>query len=120
MPCGLLSPGNRLDGRYGLGAVKFVYEGLSYTAKKVANEPRHVSGQTLSDGLRQFAIERWGRLAMLALGSWGVHTTRDFGEIVYMLIDNKWMSAQPGDHIDHFNNVYEFETVFKREFLFAV
>ena len=88
-------------------------------SKKVADEPRHVSGQTLCDGLRQFAIERWGRLAMLVLGSWNVHTTRDFGEIVYLLIANKWMSAQPSDDIDHFNDVYDFKTVFKDHFRFA-
>ncbi len=106
------------DGRYGLGGVKYVYEGLSYTAKKVADEPRHVSGQTLCEGLRQLALERWGRLALMVLDSWGIHRTRDFGEIVYLLIDQRWMSAQPTDSIEDFDDVYDFRTVFIDQFEF--
>ncbi len=106
------------DGRYCSSAVKFVYEGLGYTAQKVADEPKHVSGQTLCDGLRRLAVEKWGRLAMLVLDNWGIKTTRNFGEIVYLMIKHKWMSAQPADTIDDFNDVYDFETVFKDQFEF--
>jgi len=96
----------------------FVYEGLSYTVKKVADEPKHVSGQILCEGLKKLALEKWGRLAMMVLNSWGVKTTRDFGEIVFSLIKHKWMSAQPTDTIDDFNNIYDFKTVFKDQFEF--
>ena len=85
----------REDGRYNSKAVKFVYEGLGYTAKKILAEPSHVTGQTLCEGLRKLAVEKWGRLAMLVLNTWGIKTTRDFGEIVYLMIKHKWMSAQP-------------------------
>jgi uncharacterized repeat protein (TIGR04138 family) len=106
------------DGRYGAGALRFVHEGLGYTVKKVADEPRHVGGKVLCEGLKKLALERWGRLALLVLNSWGVKTTRDFGEIVFSLIRNKWMSAQPTDSIDDFNDVYDFKTVFKDQFEF--
>jgi len=109
----------REDGRYSPQAVRFVYEGLGYTAKRVAEEPTHVTGQMLCEGLKKLALERWGRLAMLVLNSWGVKTTRDFGEIVYLMIKHKWMSAQPSDSIDDFNDVYDFKTVFKDEFQFG-
>lgn len=106
------------DGRYNPRAVKFVYEGLGYTAKKTTTEPGHVTGQTLCKGLQGLALEKWGRLATLVLNTWGLKTTRDFGEIVYCLIKHKWMSAQPTDSIDDFNNVYDFKTVFKNNFEF--
>ena len=106
------------DGRFGAGAIRFVYEGLGYTVKKVADEPRHVGGETLCEGLKKLALERWGRLAMLVLNSWGIKTTRDFGEIVFSLIKHKWMSAQPTDSIDAFNDVYNFKAVFKDQFEF--
>ncbi len=106
------------DARYSISAIKFVYEGLGYTAKNVATEPKHVTGQTLCDGLRKLAIEKWGRLAMLVLNTWGLKTTNDFGEIVYLMIKHEWMSAQPTDSIDDFNNVYDFKTVFKDQFAF--
>ena len=106
------------DDRYDPRAIKFVYEGLGYTAKKITSEPDRVTGQTLCEGLKSLALEKWGRLAMLVLNTWGVKNTRDFGEIVYTLIKYEWMSAQPLDSIDDFNDVYDFKTVFKEHFEF--
>ncbi len=108
----------REDGRFSPNGARFVYEGLGYTAKRIADEPRHVTGQMLCEGIRRFAAERWGRLAMLVLNAWGIKTTRDLGEIVYMMISNKWMSAQPTDSIEDFDDVYDFQTVFKDQFQF--
>ena len=106
------------DGRYNGKAFKFVYEGLGYTAQKIVSDPPHVKGDALCGGLKELAVEKWGRLAMLVLNNWNVKTTRDFGEIVYMLIKHKWMSAQPTDSIDDFNDVYDFQTVLKDQFQF--
>jgi len=106
------------DGRFSAPAIRFVYEGLGYTAKNVATEPKHVSGQTLCEGLKKLALEKWGRLAPLVLKAWGIKTTRDFGEIVYLMISHQWMSAQPSDTIEDFDNVYDFKTVFKDQFEF--
>ena len=106
------------DGRYSPQAVKFVYEGLGYTAKKMVAEPEHVSGQVLCNGLQKLAIEKWGLLAMLVLNNWNIRSTSDFGQIVYLMIRNKWMSAQPTDSIEDFTEVYDFKTVFKDEFTF--
>jgi uncharacterized repeat protein (TIGR04138 family) len=100
------------DGRFSTGALKFVYEGLGYTAKKAATEPNHVTGQALCEGLKKLAIEKWGRLAMLVLNRWNIKTTRDFGEIVYLMIKHGWLSVQPTDSIDDFNDVYDFKTAF--------
>ncbi len=108
----------REDGRFSPRAARFVYEGLGYTAKKIAAEPEHVTGQALCDGLKKLALEKWGRLSMLVLNSWDIKTTRDFGEIVYLMIRNKWMKAQPTDSIDDFSDVYDFKTVFKDQFKF--
>jgi len=106
------------DGRFSAPAIRFVYEGLGYTAKNVAAEPKHVSGQTLCEGLKKLALEKWGRLAPLVLNTWGVKTTGDFGEIVYLMIEHQWMSAQPNDTIEDFDDVYDFKTVFKDQFEF--
>lgn len=106
------------DGRFSPYAIRFVYEGLSYTVKKVAIEPDHINGQTLCEGLKQLAVDKWGRLAMLVLNTWNVKTTRDLGEIVYLMIEHKWMSAQPTDSIDDFDDIYDFKTVFKGQFEF--
>ncbi|MDD5459367.1 MAG: hypothetical protein PHF37_08250 [Phycisphaerae bacterium] len=106
------------DGRFSPDAIKFVYEGLSYTGKNIVVETGHVSGKQLCEGLRRLAVEKWGRLAKLVLNEWDIKTTRDFGEIVYLMIRHKWMSAQPADTIDDFDNVYDFDEVFKNQFRF--
>ena len=108
----------RKDGRFSPQIIRFVYEGLGYTAKNVAAEPEHVTGEKLCEGLKKLAIEKWGRLAMLVLSTGGIKSTRDFGEIVYLMIKHKWMSAQPTDSIEDFDNVYDFKTVFKDQFKF--
>jgi len=104
------------DGRFDPKAFKFVYEGLGYTVENVTSEPRHISGQKLCEGLRKLSVEKWGRLAKLVLNRWGVKTTWDIGQIVYLMIESKWMSAQPTDSIDDFNDIYDFKKVFLDEF----
>jgi uncharacterized repeat protein (TIGR04138 family) len=106
------------DGRYSAQAIRFVYEGLGYTAKNVATEPKHVSGETLCEGVKKLALEKWGRLSMLVLNTWGIKTTRDFGEIVWLMIQHEWMSAQPTDSIEDFDNVFDFQSIFKDQFEF--
>ena len=55
--------------RYPVEAFHFVQQGLSYTVEKVhtgltdPNASRHISGQQLSEGLREFALLKWGMLA---------------------------------------------------------
>lgn len=109
---------SQLDGRYDPKAVRFVYEGLGYTVRKLSTEPGHVTGQVLCEGLKRLALEKWGRLAMLVLESWRVKSTRDIGEIVYLMIRHKWMRAQSTDTIDDFNDVFDFKTAFKDDFTF--
>lgn len=116
----------REDGRYSVKALKFVFEGLAETIDKIRKEegvcdaPRHISGQELAWGLAEIAGNRWGRLAGMVLRQWGVRCTRDFGEIVYLMIEYEWMTRQETDSIDDFNNVYDFDRVFEQEYTFSV
>ena len=113
-----------LDGRYDACALQFVYEGLGRTVERFRQEyegsfePHHISGAQLAEGLGDLAIERWGRLARMVLGRWGVKTTRDFGEIVYLMIENQWMSAQDSDRVEDFDGVFDFEKNFEKDFRF--
>ena len=113
------------DGRYDVRAIRFVFEGLGVTVDRIERqyegsmETRHITGDQLACGLGELAIDRWGRLARMVLDKWGVKTTRDFGEIVYLMIENEWMSAQPTDQIEDFDNVFDFEQKFEKDFQFA-
>ncbi len=107
----------KADGRYSPAVYRFVFEGLGYTAKRLGLSG-HVSGQALCHGLVSMAQERWGRLALLVLNTWGVHTTMDFGHIVYALIRHGVMTAQPQDSIDDFSNVFDLRTALMDGFSF--
>lgn len=126
-------------GRYDPEAIKFVYEGLGITVRhssKFDTPPQadpmpdasienpesriesHVTGRELAEGLRDLALARWGRLARVVLEHWGVKTTRDFGEIVYLMIKHHWMTSQASDMIEDFDNIYDFKTAFEDQFKF--
>lgn len=110
------------DGRYPPEAEQFVREGLSHTvgrfhpASKDPNIPRHVSGAQLCEGLRELALKRWGLMARSVLQRWNINTTRDFGEIVFLLVKHGWMQKRPQDRVEDFDDVYDFDEVFQRQF----
>lgn len=113
------------DGRYDARALKFVYEGLASTIEKHrknedAEHPRHITGQELAWGLGDLAMQRWGRLSAMVLGQWGLHGTRDFGEIVYLMIAHGWMTSQDTDRIEDFEDVFDFGTVFERDYAIEI
>lgn len=112
----------RTAGPYPIEAFLFVREGLTHTVEKVhrdpealADESRHVSGQQLCLGLRDFAIDRYGMLAPTVLRTWNIRRTDDFGRIVYAMIEHGIMSKTSQDSLDHFRAVYDFDEAFARD-----
>lgn len=77
---------------------------------------RHVTGQQLSWGLRDYALKRWGLMARTVLGRWGVRETLDFGRIVFAMVENGFMQKQPHDSLDDFKEVFDFREAFDRAY----
>ncbi len=107
----------RADGRYAPGAFEFLYAGLERaTQLRYGERPKpgqgHVSGQELCLALRELAIERWGALAGAVLRRWGVKKTRDFGEMVFLLVEHELMGRQEEDRVEDFDDVYAFSEAF--------
>jgi len=75
---------------------------------------RNVSGEDLCWALRDFALRRWGGLALLVLARWNITQTNDFGRIVFTLVEEGVMQKEPQDSIDHFKSVYEFADAFRK------
>lgn len=73
---------------------------------------RHVSGQQLSWALRDLAIRKWGLMARAVLRRWGIAKTADFGHIVFAMVNNDYLQAQPTDSIDDFADAYDFDEAF--------
>lgn len=80
--------------------------------------PQHVSGQELCEAARQLATQQFGYLAKTVLNSWGIYSTSDFGEIVYNLISVGLMRKTQDDRREDFDNVYDFDEVFCRNYQF--
>ena len=126
----------RDDPRYKIDAYQFVRDALSYaqdvlemggsqptdlTQDELEDEtqPRveaHLTGQQLCVAIRQYALEQYGLMAKTVLNSWGIHSTSDFGEIVYNLIEIGLMKKSKHDRREDFDGVYEFETALREEF----
>lgn len=109
-------------GPYPIEAFHFVREGLSFTAQQIhRNQPhateaeRHINGQQLCMGLRDFAIQQYGFLAPVVLGHWHVHRTDDFGRIVFAMVAEGLMSKTPEDNMNDFRMVYDFSEAFSRD-----
>jgi uncharacterized repeat protein (TIGR04138 family) len=93
----------------------FILSGLHYTIERLV-EPRHISGRELAEGCRDLAIERWGLMARSVLGYWGIHSTRDLGEIVFALVDCGVLVRKEGDALSDFDRVYDFEEAFEHDY----
>ena len=107
------------DGRYAPEAFAFLNDGLVKTLKRVQEKEkksRQISGAELADGLRAYALEQYGPLALTVLGRWGVRTTRDFGEIVFLLLEAGLLGKTEEDKIEDFDNLYDFDAAFRAPF----
>lgn len=81
-------------------------------------EGRHLTGQELCEALRQYALQQYGYMAFSVLSQWGISATRDFGSIVYNLIEIGLMRKSAEDRQEHFNDLYDFQEVFVENFQF--
>ena len=81
---------------------------------------RHVSGQELCEAARHYALQQYGFMAPTVLGTWGVHATSDFGEIVFSMIEIGQMRKTRRDKREDFHDVYDFGDAFSRDLAFVV
>jgi len=101
------------DARYKIEAYSFVLGALNDTVRKL-EQPRHVTGRELCEGIRLYALEQFGPLTITVLDYWGIHETLDFGRIVFTLVDAGLMSKTENDSLDDFKDVYDFKKAFEQ------
>lgn len=110
-----------MDGRYDREAYAFVRDALDFTLKqrkKNSKEeaPRHVSGQELLEGVRQFAVREFGPMVMAVFSYWGIHQCEDFGAIVFNLISTGIFGKSDRDSINDFKDGFDFVEAFVQPF----
>lgn len=114
------------DPRFAKNGYLFLQKALNYTIDKERKRQgkvvtkvskRHVSGQELLDGIREYALEQYGPMAHFILGSWGLTRCEDFGEMVFNLIEYGVFSKNDQDSKEDFASIYTFEDAFVKPFL---
>jgi uncharacterized repeat protein (TIGR04138 family) len=111
----LLAPILTKDDRYTAEAYVFVREGLDHTVKKLKTH-RHVSGQELLDGMREYALKEFGPVTKRVLSEWGITECVDFGNIVFNLVDEGLLGKTDEDSIEDFREGYDFNEAFIQPF----
>jgi uncharacterized repeat protein (TIGR04138 family) len=101
--------------RFDERAYLFVLAALEFCQQRLP-ERRHITGRELSIACRDLALDRFGVMARLVLEHWGVHSTADFGDVVFTLVDLGLLMSQSSDTRDEFVDVFEFDQAFEREY----
>ena len=108
------------DRRFTRDAYVFVREALDFTQKLVVKEARggirHVSGQELLDGIRKFALEQFGPMVVTVFEEWGVKNCRDFGDIVFNMVEIGLLAKTDKDTRADFQDGYDFTDAFRKPF----
>lgn len=135
------------DRRYTIDAYMFVLEALTYAQETLGlgddsseserefegsgergrssrtrrrRSEKHLTGQQLCKAARLYALDQYGFLARKVLSTWGIESTRDFGEIVFNMIEIGQMRKTRKDRKEDFFDVYDFQDAFSDRFSFAV
>ncbi len=106
-------------------AYDFVFEALQQSqeiyARSVSDEGEleeaHVSGQELLEGVRVLALKQMGLMTTTVFKQWGIQSTKDFGKIVFEMIEHGRMRKTENDRLEDFVDLYDFEQVFDLDYV---
>jgi len=99
------------DSRYTAEAYFFVRDALDHTVRRLET-PRHVDGQELLDGIRDYAIGEYGPVTKRVLSEWGITECIDFGHIVFNLVNEGLLGKTDDDSVADFSDGYDFTEAF--------
>jgi uncharacterized repeat protein (TIGR04138 family) len=109
------------DQRYDGQAYFFLKDALDFTLKRFAEEAgnrgRHVSGKELLEGFRDHALDQFGPMAATLMEEWGIHETRDVGNMVFRLIEEQVFGKQDSDKPEDFEGLFDLDQSLRAPFL---
>ena len=109
------------DGRFSKGAYFFVRKALDFTVKELSEDKtrtsHHVSGQELLEGIRKYALDQYGPLTLTVFKDWNVKRCRDFGDIVFNLVEFGVLGKTETDRREDFDGGYDFKSAFLKPFV---
>ena len=106
--------------RYARDAYHFLREALDFTQKLISKENkgkvRHVTGQELLDGIRQHALQQFGPMTVTVFEEWGIRNCKDFGEMVFYMVESGLLAKTEKDSRADFVDGYDFTEAFEKPF----
>jgi len=102
------------DGRYAPEAYRFLFEALEQAVRTSGREQaegvaRHVSGREVLDSLRRLSLDVFGPLGAQVWRRWGVHSTLDWGRVVFVLVEAGLLRRQDSDTLEDFRDGYDLD-----------
>jgi uncharacterized repeat protein (TIGR04138 family) len=107
------------DPRYAYEAYVFLFEALKHTYQMLdrvppppnpsPDEEDHVTVPELLAGIRDLALREFGLMARTVFHAWGLHTTADFGELVFNLVEAGLMMQTSEDDRKEFIDVFDLD-----------
>ena len=109
------------DPRYARGSYYFLRQALDFSINKMRKQGElaqssHLTGQQLLEGIRLFALDQYGPMARMVLEYWGIKNCRDFGNIVFNLVEFQVLGKTDEDSPQDFDNGYDFKTAFDKPY----
>jgi uncharacterized repeat protein (TIGR04138 family) len=115
------------DARYAREVYAFVREALDFTQQRIhkggrdrhERKDRHVTGQQLLEGIRDYALQSFGPMTLFVFQDWGLRHCEDFGEVVFNLVEHGqgMFGKTDQDSREDFKAVYDFFDAFCLPFL---
>ena len=105
--------------RFHARSYEFVLRALHSVIRSL-DEPRHITGRELTDGVRELALGQYGPLARTVLEHWGIHETEDVGRVVFAMVEQGILVKEDEDHQEDFTDLFDFEEVFDLDYPWSV
>lgn len=110
------------DKRYARDSYLFLREALDHTQKVVGKltkggHIRHVTGQELLSGIKDYALEQFGPMAITVFEEWGIRSCADIGEMVFIMVEHSLLAKTDRDTRADFESGYDFHDAFRAPFL---
>lgn len=93
----------------------FVLQALHSVIQSL-DQPRHITGRELTEGVRELAIGQYGPLARTVLEHWGIHETEDVGRVVFAMVEQGILVKEDDDDPQDFENLFDFEEAFESNY----
>lgn len=99
------------DARFKPQAFFFVFMALA-RCRLADGHSGHVTGKQLLKAFSEEARSQYGPMALSVLNHMGFYSTKDVGELVFLMVQEGLLSKTDDDQLEDFDQGYDFEEEF--------